>query len=270
MPTDAPVIGLLFGTQRNLDISICDATDAVYDVQGSSVTLKFPEIERVKDLTVGVYPQYELLGWYTSGSEILPEHLKIHQSFTALNEAPLFLLMNNNPSHEAKQLPVSIYEAEMHTVDDVPTQIFVDMPFKLVTAVAERVAVDQVTKLSSTGGQSSLELQNQSMTTALGTFQSKLQELTQVLQAMKDGRIPVDQDLLRRVSKISRQLPQPDSPHTHTSIGAPGASRTLENDLNECLMTSYLSVLTHNANALADISDMYTLTFAEKYSRTRF
>lgn len=45
-----------------------------------------------------------------------------------------------NPNAEAaKDLPVSLYESELHMVDDKPTVLFVSVPFQLETAqVPER------------------------------------------------------------------------------------------------------------------------------------
>lgn len=40
-----------------------------------------------------------------------------------------------NPSAEAaKDLPVSLFESELHVVDDKPTLLFVSVPFQLETA----------------------------------------------------------------------------------------------------------------------------------------
>jgi COP9 signalosome complex subunit 6 len=136
MPSNSPVIGLLFGVQNGLDISIIDASDAIYEVVGGVVVLNSVEIEKKKVLMTAVFTSYELLGWYTltDGSQVLPVHMTIHRDMMAFNEAPLFLLMNHSPQPDAKQLPLSIYEAEMHIIQDIPTQIFVDIAFKLETA----------------------------------------------------------------------------------------------------------------------------------------
>ena len=175
MACDAPVIGLLFGIQNGLDISIIDATDAIYEVVGGEVILNSPEIEKKKRLFTAVFSSYELLGWYTltNGNQVQPVHMAIHRDMMAYNELPLFLLMNYAPDPDAKQLPLSIYEAEMHIIQDSPTQIFVDIPFKLETAQAERVAVDQITKVTPTEGVSILEVNNQSLTTSLRILDRK-------------------------------------------------------------------------------------------------
>lgn len=104
----APVIGLLFGIQSGLDISIIDATDAIYEAipcdDGWEVLLKTEEIEKKRQLWTAVYTSYELLGWYAVGSEVNRQHMNIHMAMKAFNEAPIFMLMNPNPDPQAKQL----------------------------------------------------------------------------------------------------------------------------------------------------------------------
>jgi hypothetical protein len=62
MPSNSPVIGLLFGVQNGLDISIIDASDAIYEVVGGVVVLNSVEIEKKKVLMTAVFTTYELLG----------------------------------------------------------------------------------------------------------------------------------------------------------------------------------------------------------------
>jgi Maintenance of mitochondrial structure and function len=254
MASDSPVIGLLFGIQNGLDISIIDATDAIYEVVGGEVVLNSPEIEKKKRLFTAVYASYELLGWYTlsKGNKVLPVHMSIHRDMMAFNEAPLFLLMNHAPEPDAKQLPLSIHEAEMHIINDSPTQIFVDIPFKLETAQAERVAVDQITKATPTEGVSTLEVQNQSLTTSLRILESKIAVITELVKGMQEGTIPVDHGLLRKANKIYQQLPAIDSGKFQGQF---------LNELVDTLMMTYLSSSTKTTSTLAELTETYSLVY---------
>lgn len=254
MASNSPVIGLLFGVQDGLDISIIDATDAIYDVVGGVVILNSPEIEKKKRLFTAVFASYELLGWYTltNGNQVLPVHMTIHRDMMAFNEAPLFLLMNHAPDPDAKQLPLSIYEAEMHIIQDMPTQIFVDIAFKLETAQAERVAVDQITKVIPTEGVSTLEVQNQSLITSLRILEKKITVITGLIKSMQDGTVPVDHSFLRRANKIYQQLPSVDSDNFQGQF---------LNELVDTLMMTYLSSSTKATSSLTDLTDTYSKVY---------
>jgi hypothetical protein len=79
LPSDAPTLGLLFGTKDGENISICDATEAVYKFTNGTVSLLPQFISKKKELWTAVYTTQELIGWYYVGTEILPLHLQLHQ-----------------------------------------------------------------------------------------------------------------------------------------------------------------------------------------------
>lgn len=255
LPKDYPVIGLLFGTHLGAHISINDAADAVYDLDASGIILNIHEIERLKALTVAVYPAYELLGWYTvgDGADAKPEHLQVHQAMaTIVRGPPLFVLLNSAPL-DLKQLPISIYMSEeVHGSEKEGSGlIFIDQSFRLETGAVESLAVEQITKATATNTLSLTEVKNQAMGVSIETFRSKLAVLHGCMCAMRDGVIPMDCELLRRVAKITRRLPR--SLALDVGFG---------DELNECLMLTYLSLATKAASSLNDLTDVTTRTFS--------
>jgi len=88
MPYNSPVIGLLFGIQNGLEVSIIDASDAIYEcLPPSNSSINFPEIrlnlheiQKKKTLWTAVYANYELLGWYSVGKLLFSSHIEIHNS----------------------------------------------------------------------------------------------------------------------------------------------------------------------------------------------
>ena len=74
-----------------------------------------------------------------------PSH---YSQFTDFNESPLLLQLDPAASlrKTTKELPIAIYESELHMVNDQPTQLFVKVPYKIETGEAERIAVDHVAK----------------------------------------------------------------------------------------------------------------------------
>jgi hypothetical protein len=158
-PSD-PVVGLLFGTQSGLTVEIIDATDAIYTVSATGEVqldqaANFPNPLEPKnknnktDLIIApfAYMQYELLGWYTlsASTEPAPWCMDIHRQIRSFNEAPLFLLMNHSPQPYSKQLPLSIFDTETHTLSSGEnSEAFTSLSFGLETSQTERISVDQV------------------------------------------------------------------------------------------------------------------------------
>ena len=157
IPTDSSVIGLLFGVfNENKALEIMDATEAIYSLNNKNVpVLNLTEIEKKKQLWITVYANYELVGWYSGGSEISDWHMEIHQHFGTIITNPIFLLMNatinnsniNNSANSTnsdglQQLPLSLYHCEKVN----SSYIFLQSSFKLHSSPYESVAIDSIVK----------------------------------------------------------------------------------------------------------------------------
>ncbi|CAN0596959.1 unnamed protein product, partial [Ectocarpus sp. 12 AP-2014] len=74
------VIGLLFGSQNGRDVSIYDAMEVACTAVGANgLELNEALVEKQKDLYTAVYPMYEILGWYTVGTEVTELDLGIQR-----------------------------------------------------------------------------------------------------------------------------------------------------------------------------------------------
>ena len=257
LPSDSPTIGLLFGVQTNNNITITDAADVIYEIVNGEVILNFQSINRIKALIIGVYPTYDLVGWYTIGTEVTPAHMKIHQNFMkGLNEPLILLMLNPSPSVNSKQLPISIFEEELRkTNDNSYSHIFVEIPLKLETGQVEKISIDQVTKAANISSEStSMEIQNKGMMTSIITFQDKLEYVIKVLTSMKEGRIPHDYELVRKATKILNQLPDVS---TSQSVKGNEFVKTFQEDLTECYILSYVAAMVKTTKEINELGRMY-------------
>ena len=205
LPPGAPVVGLLFGHQDGLTVSILDAIEMEHSFAAGETAVEFgggTEEEQAQhkaglttkiELHRKVFPTHEVVGWYkvtsTTGGDgddddddgPTEQDLRTNNGkMKALNESPLFLLMNAGTARHSKdtkkpaaadagdakgggsadgdgsagqtarekldrdeQLPVSIYES-LITKDQAA--VFVNLEFELETFEPERIAVENVFK----------------------------------------------------------------------------------------------------------------------------
>jgi len=250
-PRTAPVMGLLFGTQSDsLAVSICDATEVAYDEK----TLKMDEafLRKQVELYTAVYKDKELLGWYAVAPRAGPEHLALHKDFLKFNEAPLFLMMDPagaSAQDDKKSLPISIFEYELHVVDDAPTMLFVDVPYALETLQAEQIAMESVTKNRS--GTSETAAVYESLDQSLKTLSKRVERLASYLKLVQAGAVPVDYAVLRDVANLVDKLP--------SLAPSPGLQAEYLRDLNDSLAVAYLAAITKNAALVHDIVDTFSL-----------
>ena len=153
-----------------------------------------------------VYEHREVLGWYTVGEAPTPVHLQLQRDMVQYNEAPLFLLMQPSPDPDASELPVAIYESEMHMVHDAPTLLFVPVAFKLETTQAERIMMEAVAQTAPPEGTSALEPHAAAVENSLVTLEGRVAELVAYLEKVKaaDASAPVDYTMLRIAALCSQ------------------------------------------------------------------
>jgi COP9 signalosome complex subunit 6 len=247
-PPGSKVLGLLWGKQQGLDSTITDAVELLYNTDESSglPLITAQELNKQKELYTKVYPGHEILGWYSVGTGVMDVDTVLHREIMKYNESPYFLLMHPSPDSEAKDLPVAIYESEMHTVDDEMKMIFVDCPFQLETTQAERVTMEEVAKATPTDGVSTLDLHVNGLNGSLRSLSNRTETILKYLQATEQGDIVMDQKLLRAVSSICNQLPTLDKDDLEDAVG---------DDYNEFLMVNYLASVTKNASQMNELNE---------------
>jgi COP9 signalosome complex subunit 6 len=243
----APVVGLLFGKQDGLAVTVCDAIEVALAADG---TLDHDYVTKATELYTDVYADRELLGWYCVAAAAAPEHLALHEAFVRYNEAPLLLLMDPAPDAEAKDLPVTVLEHQVQVVDGAPTTLFATVPVALVTVQAERIAMEHVAKAGPAAGESALDCHVDAVDASLKTLSARVGVLARHLRAVDAGAEAPDHALLRSLRALCDTLP----------AGATGAlAADFLRDYNEGLMIAYLAHVTKNANAAHDLSDKFAL-----------
>jgi COP9 signalosome complex subunit 6 len=78
------IFGVLFGVQDGLKVDIHTSFEIKYDIVDGQVVVDAAFVEQLNTMMVAVYPTYELLGWYSTGSEVLPEDLNTHRAVGVL------------------------------------------------------------------------------------------------------------------------------------------------------------------------------------------
>lgn len=179
------VIGLLLGTQCGRIVEVCHSieltasvrtTDGSVDVDNTFMTSRLEQYNQI-------FAQYIVVGWYSTGTHVSTDDLRLHQAvFSQLNEAPILLLMNpNKPRHtpaastddmhmssertDANAMTptassasssksahghghvpsvLTTFQMELKVVDDKPKKVLAPVAHRYASEDSERIAVDHV------------------------------------------------------------------------------------------------------------------------------
>ncbi|KAL8147020.1 hypothetical protein AgCh_004656 [Apium graveolens] len=207
-----------------------------------------------------VFPNFYILGWYSTGSDAQESDMIIHKSLMDINESPVFVLLNPSINHAQKDLPVSIFESELHIIDAIPQLIFVRSSYSIETVEAERISVDHVAHLKpSDGGSAATQLAAHltGIHSAIKMLNSRIRVLHHYLLAMEKGEMACENSLLRQVSSLLRRLPAVESLKFQDDFLM---------DYNDTLLVSYLAMFTNCSSTMNELVDKFNTAY-DRHSR---
>jgi len=259
-------IGALLGIQTGRNVEIFNSFELVYDLVEKQVSIDSNYLTKKQEQFKKVFANYDFLGWYSTGESVVPADMEVHRSavITEFNESPLYLILDpiSCGRKTTKELPISIYESELHMIDDKPTNLFVKVAYKIETGEAERIAVDHVARISQSGSYgdgSQLAPHMMGVHNAIQMLSMRIKILLQYLESAKKGDAPRDHGLLRRVASLCYQLPAIDSKSFKADF---------LNEYNDALVIAYLASITKGTSASNDLIDKFNATY-ERHSRRR-
>jgi len=246
------ILGLLFGVQSGLEVTIFDSSEVTWIVENGEVKFDMPAVCKRKELYEAVYRNYELLGWYSIGVESTDRDIRLHKSLMDLNESPLFLLMDPRPQSGSKQLPIKIFESALHIVNEIPTTMLVETNYKVEATQSEQISMAQVAKAKSGKGISIMDQHIGALQTSLKALQSRVQILIQYLVLLQNQQIEPDYRLLREISNITNQI---------STLNSEEFQREFESDEHDSMLLTYLAAITKGTDLMNDLAEKASVAF---------
>ncbi|XP_057978893.1 COP9 signalosome complex subunit 6a-like isoform X2 [Malania oleifera] len=246
-PPSPRVYGCVIGVQRGRTVEIFNSFELLYDP--STHSLDRPFLEKKQELC-----------WYSTGSDAEESDMHIHKALMDINESPVYVLLNPSINHAQKDLPVTIYESELHVIDGIPQLIFVRSSYTIETVEAERISVDHVAHLKpSDGGSAATQLAAHltGIHSAIKMLNSRIRVLHHYLLAMQKGEIPCENALLRQVSSLLRRLPAIESEKFQDDFLM---------EYNDTLLITYLAMFTNCSSTMNELVDKFNTAY-DRHSR---
>ncbi|KAK6934704.1 Rpn11/EIF3F, C-terminal [Dillenia turbinata] len=251
-PPPPRVFGCVIGIQRGRTVEIFNSFELLYDPSTDSLDRSF--LEKKQELYKKVFPNFYILGWYSTGSDAQESDMHIHKALMDINESPVYVLLNPSINHAQKDLPVTIYESELHVIDGIPQLIFVRASYTIETVEAERISVDHVAHLKPSDG---VAAHLTSIHSSIKMLNSRIRVLHHYLLAMQKGDIPCENSLLRQVSSLLRRLPTIESGKFQDDFLM---------EYNDTLLITYLAMVTNCSSTMNELVDKFNTAY-DRHSR---
>lgn len=83
------VIGALLGNQTGRDVEIFNSFELIYEYVDNKVTIDLTYLAAKQEQFKKVFPLYDFLGWYSTGSDVTASDIEVHKQvnfFTLFKE----------------------------------------------------------------------------------------------------------------------------------------------------------------------------------------
>jgi len=243
------VIGALLGTQIGRSIEIFSSFEIPFTQNENDIVIDEPFFLAKQVQYKQVFPNYDFLGWYSTGLYPTKYDIMCQQQFLKHNESSIFLQLN--PSKiVSKDLPVTIYESVIDVVNGKSQMLFVENKYQIVSGDEERVSIDHINVVTQTGDAKHTLLLTQltNQKNAIKMLRERIKILYKYIEDVEAGKIPPNHEILRQIAGVCNRLP---------TISSKEFKNEFMIDCNDVLLISYLSALTKGANKFSNLIDNF-------------
>ncbi|PNW76505.1 hypothetical protein CHLRE_11g467647v5 [Chlamydomonas reinhardtii] len=264
------VMGCLLGSQSGRSVDIRNSFEVRYAAgPDGTLDIDITYLLKKQEQYKQVFKNLDVVGWYATGAAITEGHRLAHRKISEVVESPVFLLLDPAVDHTRKDLPVSLYETELHLSPETgaPGMVFVKSPYSIETSDAERIGVDQVARILAGGKATGSEQLSAQLVSLHSAIKMLLERLRVIHGAMgkvagADGaaaEAAYPHSLLRQVSSLVHSLP---------ACNTDAFNREYLTEYNDTLLTLYLASMTRGTHAANEVVDKFCLAY-DKAGRRR-
>ena len=158
------------------------------------------------------------VGWYHSGPKLRPSDLTINELFRRYCTTPILAIvdpvMHASSGSGNKPSPINAYVAVEEIGDDgsATGRTFAHLPSAIESEEAEEVGVEHLLRDIRDTPLGSLSQAINAKSKALGSFDRQLSELDAYLNAVVQGRLPLNHGIMASVQDMFNLLPDPEDP----------------------------------------------------------
>jgi len=209
-------LGALIGAQegRRVDVHNSFELSAEESPDGRTIDVEFFTLRLNQYLEV--FPRYEFLGWYSTGTCPDEQDKSLHKKIQEVsgNENPFAILvdvekMSRDKASQSEELPVTVYDAAAHIEGGDTKVTWNEVPYIIDTLEAERIAVNHVAKSATTasaGYSSDFTQHTSGLSNSVVMLTNRIKELLEHMKDVKAGRAPKNHAVLRQTLSVCQAL----------------------------------------------------------------
>jgi COP9 signalosome complex subunit 6 len=234
------VIGCVLGQRTGRILSALESFEVSFKKTKEGLAIDSKGMENDLKLFQEAYPLYDFVGWYTTGSRLMPDDTNIQKAMEKYCPAPLTILLNPICEKDQRDLPMKVFLSLQ------------EVPFKVTSNEAEAVVTIHCSKYVNQDDQNNPAVVNHytGMISAIRHLHVRLEVVIRFLEEVKSGKVNPSPALLRKVKALVNRQPTMDSSGFKTDFLA---------EYNDGLLLSYLSAITKGCALSNDTMEKFNL-----------
>jgi len=237
------VIGTLLGTNDKGIIEVTNCFTVPHTEWKDEVAVDTEFAKKMYELHKKVNVNEQIVGWYSTGSEVTEHSLLIHEFYSKDCKDPIHLTLDTTLKL-AKMALKTFISYQMGIMNKTSGTLFVPIPNEILAYEPERVGVDLIQKCKTNVKRSvTMDSDLNQITNACARLQDMLTNVGQYVDDVLSGRLPANNDVGRKLMDCVTRVPK---------IDAEKYEEMLNSNMKDLLMVVYLSNLTKTQLTLAE------------------
>jgi len=251
------VIGSLLGSNDNGVVEITNCFCVPHSELDEEVAIELDFAQDMYDIHQKVSPNETIVGWFSTGSDIINTSLLIHDYYKRVVDNPIHLTVDTTLQHG--KLDFKCYcSVSIGLPNKTPATMFARIPVELTASEAEIVGVS-ASQRSTRSANKVAELQSDLnvIAEASGKIEEKLNVLLDYVNKVSNNEIRADPKVGREIMRLINCVPK---------MGHEQFQELLNTNIKDFLMVTYLSSLCKANVALNEKVTQYVGTNLAKDS----
>uniref|UniRef100_A0A8C9SU24 COP9 signalosome complex subunit 6 n=1 Tax=Scleropages formosus TaxID=113540 RepID=A0A8C9SU24_SCLFO len=231
------VIGALIGKQEGRNIEVMNSFELLSHNVDDRVHIDKEYYYTKEEQFKQVFKDMEFLGWYTTGGSPDQSDIYIHKQVST-----------------KFTLPVSVYESVIDIINGEATMLFAELTYTLATEEAERIGVDHVARMTSTGtGENSTVAEHLiAQHSAIKMLHSRVKVILEYVKAVEAGEVPFNHEILREANALCHRLPVLSTLKFKTDF---------YDQCNDVGLMAYLGTITKTCNSMNQFINKFNVLY---------
>jgi 26S proteasome regulatory subunit N8 len=207
--TSKRVVGTLLGEVVDGKLHVTNSFAVIFEEDPRDPRVWFLDHnyhENMFQMFKKVNTKERVVGWYSTGSKLMPCDLEIHELYRQYCPEPVLVIMNPQPSE--LELPTDCYySVEVPTDDKYFRRTFQHVPSSVGAYEAEEIGVEHLLRDIANADTSTLSTRIGSKITSLESLITRLKDLAEYLGNVAEGKLPQNSEIIYQLQEIFNLLP---------------------------------------------------------------